>query len=76
MSSRGHRVMSLAGEDFRKRSNQDIVSQFNEILDGGVHGMCFSPYLEGQGPGDKISEEQIRESLEGVRLPLASWLLS
>ena len=29
-----------------------------------MHGLCFSPYGEGQKPGDLITEAQIRRRLE------------
>lgn len=33
------------------------------ILEDGIHGISFSPYEEGQGPGTQISAEQIRRRL-------------
>ncbi len=46
---------------------------FAATLARGIHGMCFSPYLEGQQPGSLISEAQIRERLAIVR-PHARWI--
>lgn len=73
MSSKGYKYMSLAGGDFRKKTASDISMQFGEIFEGGVHGMCFSPYLEDQKPGDLITEEQIREKLKIIR-PYTKWV--
>ena len=45
------------------------------LLQRGLHGLCFSPYLDGQKPGDTISEAQIRERLAIVR-PHTRWVRS
>jgi GPH family glycoside/pentoside/hexuronide:cation symporter len=50
-----------------------LDSEFNAVLDGGVHGLCFSPYLEGQAPGSLVGEQQIRTRLEVIR-PYAGWV--
>jgi len=46
---------------------------FRRTLAGGVHGLCFSPYLEGQHPGSLVSESQIRDRLAILR-PCARWV--
>jgi exo-beta-1,3-glucanase (GH17 family) len=38
-----------------------------------MHGLCFSPYEEGQKPGDFISESQIRRKLELIK-PYTKWI--
>ena len=43
------------------------------MLRAGVHGLCFSPYLEGQAPGAQVSEAQIRARLETIR-PHTGWV--
>jgi glucan 1,3-beta-glucosidase len=48
---------------------------FRTTLQRGVHGLCFSPYLEGQQPGSRIAESQIRERLHILR-PYARWVRS
>ena len=45
------------------------------MLNAGVHGLCFSPYLEGQSPGTQVSEAQIRERM-GVIKPHTHWIRS
>ncbi|MEO0625639.1 MAG: glycosyl hydrolase family 17 protein, partial [Bacteroidota bacterium] len=35
-----------------------------QTLNSGLHGLCFSPYVEGQEAGDILSEEQIRRRIE------------
>jgi exo-beta-1,3-glucanase (GH17 family) len=48
---------------------------FRATLARGVHGLCFSPYLEGQQPGSQVSEAQIRERMAIVR-PHTRWVRS
>jgi len=45
----------------------DLAAAFREVLRRGVHGLCFSPYLEGQAPGSAVGETQIRARLEVIR---------
>jgi len=73
MSSKGHRVLSLSGGDVNNSTDSEILSRFNEILNDGIHGMCFSPYSEDQKPGDWISEEQIRERIAIIK-PYTKWI--
>jgi GPH family glycoside/pentoside/hexuronide:cation symporter len=44
-----------------------LDEQFRSVLQRGVHGLCFSPYVEGQAPGAKVSEAQIRARLQIIR---------
>jgi exo-beta-1,3-glucanase (GH17 family) len=46
---------------------------FKAVLDRGLHGLCFSPYLEGQSPGSQVSEAQIRERLQIIQ-PCTRWI--
>jgi len=57
------------------REQAALASEFHSIFQAGVHGLCFSPYLEGQKPGDQIDEAQIRARLQIVR-PHARWVRS
>ena len=52
-----------------------LAAEFSATLQRGVHGLCFSPYLEGQQPGDQIGEAQIRERLQIIR-PHSGWVRS
>lgn len=52
-----------------------LAEEFREVLQAGLHGLCFSPYLAGQAPGSQVSERQIRERLEIVR-PYTRWVRS
>jgi exo-beta-1,3-glucanase (GH17 family) len=44
-----------------------LDAAFRATLARGIHGLCFSPYLEGQQPGSQIPEAQIRERLAVIR---------
>ena len=48
---------------------------FNEIMQTGVHGFCFSLYQDGQKPGDIISEAQVRRRMEILK-PHTKWIRS
>lgn len=52
-----------------------LAEAFRATLRRGIHGLCFSPYLEGQQPGDAIDEAQIRARLRIVR-PYTRWIRS
>jgi exo-beta-1,3-glucanase (GH17 family) len=52
-----------------------LASDFAATMQRGMHGLCFSPYLEGQQPGDQIGEAQIRERLK-ILQPHARWIRS
>ena len=52
-----------------------LDTAFRAVLQVGVHGLCFSPYLEGQAPGAQIGAEQIRARLEVIR-PHTRWIRS
>lgn len=67
--------MALAGTDFSAASTVELVSVFSKILGQKIHGITFSPYTEGQGPGTQIGEQQIRERLQVIR-PYINWVRS
>ncbi len=73
MSFRSDKLLSLAGEDFSNKSTADLRKLFRQYLENGIHGLCFSSYLEGQAPGSLVSEEQIRNRI-GIIKPFTSWI--
>jgi len=73
MSFRSDYVLSLVGKDITNKTEADLRSIFTEVLNQGMHGICFSPYLDGQEPGDIITEEQIRKKIETIR-PYTKWI--
>lgn len=46
---------------------QELLKEVQRTLQKTTHGMCFSPYLEGQSPGDHVSEQQIRDRLTTIQ---------
>ena len=75
MSIRSEKFLTLASVDYAGMSIEDLRALFHEYLAEGMHGLCFSPYQEGQQPGDQLSEEQIRRRLEIIK-PYTSWIRS
>ena len=61
------RSMSLAGINLSGYSETELRELVQQILDAKIHGISFSPYIEGQGPGTQISEDQIRERLAYIQ---------
>ena len=68
-------LMSLAGVDISSKTSDELTNLFNQLLTSGVHGMCFSPYVDGQEPGTQLSETQIRNRLEIIK-PHTRWVRS
>ena len=56
-------------------SPQMLAASFSQVLATRMHGLCFSPYVEGQGAGDLLSEAPIRRRIDLVA-PHAQWLRS
>jgi exo-beta-1,3-glucanase (GH17 family) len=75
MSNLYQRKMSLAGLDISGLSVDDLRALVKKILDAKIHGLCFSPYVEGQGPGTQLGEAQIRERLSVIQ-PYVQWIRS
>lgn len=44
-----------------------LEAAFRSTLKQGTHGLCFSPYLDGQGPGSEVDEAQIRARMQIIR---------
>lgn len=54
-------------EVWSSQTRDALAAEFTATLQRGVHGLCFSPYLEGQQPGDQIPGAQIRERLQIIQ---------
>ncbi len=63
------------GFDFTDKSEKEINKLFVEVLESGMHGLCFSLYEDGQKPGDIISEEQVRRRMK-IIAPHIKWIRS
>ena len=75
MSNYYRRKMSLAGIDVSSLSIDDLRALVRKILEAKIHGLSFSPYVEGQGPGTELGEDQIRERLAFIQ-PYVHWIRS
>ena len=63
------------GLDFSSMSHADKISLFHQILNQKMHGISYSPYIDGQSPGTEISEQQIRDRLSIIQ-PYTNWIRS
>ena len=61
--------------DFTSKSDAEIKALFSTHLKNGLHGLCFSPYLEGQNIGDQLSKSQISRRMDIVA-PYTKWVRS
>ena len=75
MSNEYYRKLSLAGLDVSGLSREDLRALVRQILEAKIHGISFSPYVEGQGPGTELGEAQIVERLQ-VIAPYVRWMRS
>ncbi|MDG1028913.1 MAG: glycosyl hydrolase family 17 protein [Flavobacteriaceae bacterium] len=75
MSIRREKVLSLAEINHENKSQDELSVLFKKVLKKGMHGLCFSPYEEGQKPGDIITEEQIRRRMKIIQ-PHTQWVRS
>tara|TARA_R110002096_G_scaffold209439_1_gene396600 strand:+ start:2630 stop:3514 length:885 start_codon:yes stop_codon:yes gene_type:complete len=75
MSKREEKFLALASIDYAEKNIEELRSLYKGVLSQGTHGLCFSPYMEGQEPGDKLSEKQIRRRIEIIK-PYTKWIRS
>ena len=75
MSYRKEKNKSLIGLNYSEYSSEKLQTLCSTVLENGMHGLCFSPYEEGQKPGDPITEAQIRRRLE-IIAPYTKWIRS
>jgi GPH family glycoside/pentoside/hexuronide:cation symporter len=61
--------------DFSVKTADEIKQIFMQTLNKGMHGLCFSPYEEGQNIGDVLSEDQIQRRMEIIS-PFTKWVRS
>jgi glycoside/pentoside/hexuronide:cation symporter, GPH family len=68
-------INQQVGLDLSSKTEQELSQQFATVLNNGIHGLCFSPYLEGQNIGDILSASQIKQRLE-IIAPHTQWIRS
>jgi len=67
--------LSLSGINTSEYSIDDLKRIVGELLSNKIHGISFSPYVEGQGPGTEITPQQIKERLSPIQSSV-KWIRS
>ncbi len=75
MSFRYRKSWDIKGVDLNSKSAAEIEALFKGVLEDGMHGLCFSAYVEGQEPGSILTDEQVRRRM-GIIAPYTSWVRS
>ena len=75
MSIRKEKMFALSSVDYDTTSLDSIKAEFKKLLSSRTHGLCFSPYMDNQGPGNELSEAQVRRRLEIIK-PYTKWVRS
>lgn len=75
MSYNSANIKSLNGIDFANKTKEEVLYLFKDVLQDGMHGICFSPYEEGQQPGDQLSWEQVERRMKVIE-PYTKWVRS
>ena len=73
MSFSEEKTMALAGGNTVNATEDELNAVFSNILNTGLHGLCFSPYSGDQKPGSELTGEQIQSRLEIIK-PYTSWV--
>jgi GPH family glycoside/pentoside/hexuronide:cation symporter len=68
-------IYTITGLDLSSKTEIEINTLFKEVLNNGLHGLCFSPYVEGQEAGDILSVSQINRRLDIIK-PHTKWIRS
>lgn len=63
------------GLDFSELLSEDLRKLWRETLNKGMHGLCFSMYGDGQGPGDIITSKQVERRIQIIK-PYTKWVRS
>ncbi|WP_394970511.1 glycosyl hydrolase family 17 protein [uncultured Croceitalea sp.] len=64
-----------SGVDFSQVSVEELRELWLEVLQNGMHGLCFSMYEDGQKPGDVITVEQVQRRINIIKL-YTKWVRS
>jgi len=75
MSSKGNRYLPLTGMNVLQMPEDELRSLVASVLDNKIHGISFSPYVEGQAPGTQISQQQIESRLD-IIADKVNWIRS
>jgi len=72
---RKEKVLALTGIQIQNKSEKELIALFQKMMKQKMHGLCFSPYMDGQEPGEQLSEEQIRRRIN-IIAPHTKWIRS
>ena len=61
--------------DYTDFSTKDVVRLWQDTLQNGMHGICFSIYEDGQKPGSIITVEQVERRIKILK-PYSKWVRS
>jgi len=75
IEKKGAAINTISSVDLSLKTDNEIAALYSSILDDGLHGLCFSPFVEGQESGDIVSEEQIHRRLD-IITPHTHWIQS
>lgn len=75
MSYRSKRNQNFESRDFSSQTEEQLQAAFGQILENGMHGLCFSAYEEGQRPGSILTENQVRRRM-AIIAPYIKWVRS
>lgn len=75
MSINNDKILALTGINALHKTEEELVALFKNVMKHQMHGLCFSPYVEGQKPGSRITEQQIRKRIE-IIAPYTKWIRS
>lgn len=75
MYYRSDKILALTGVNALQKSENELIALFHEFMKRKMHGLCFSPYMQGQEPGTQLTEEQIRRRIE-IIAPHTKWIRS
>lgn len=67
--------VEVIASEINNLSMGKLKKRFKDSLNSGIHGICFSPYQEGQNLGDQLSREQIEKRMKVVA-PHTKWIRS
>ena len=68
-------INSTSDNELNTKSETELKTIYSEILNNGLHGLCFSPYVENQKAGDILSSEQIKRRID-IIAPHTNWIRS
>lgn len=64
---------AFARTNYNDKSDSELSELLRQQLNKRVHGLCFSPYVEGQDTGDTLIEAEIRQRMAIVS-PYTKWI--